>query len=135
MTFHCSKKSHAKYSLVTYHSHRIASQQGRHVQHHVIRHVGQEVDYGHYGHRDGDGQWQVPETKQPLLKIITITINSFKNQFQQFIRTKNAFIGLVFSHMLGMGKGYTVKLIFESGFYAISNMISQLSHILTLNKA
>lgn len=46
--------------LWSHHSDGIAGQQRRHIQHHVVRHVGQQVDDGHDGHGDGDGQGQIP---------------------------------------------------------------------------
>lgn len=46
--------------FVSYHSNGVTGQQGRHVQNHVVRSVGQQVDDGNDGHGDCNGQGQVP---------------------------------------------------------------------------
>lgn len=44
-----------------YHSYSVTGQKGRHVQNHIVGHVGQQVDDSHHRHGDGDGQRQVPQ--------------------------------------------------------------------------
>lgn len=50
------------HSWLTHHCHCVAGQDGAHVQHGVVGHVGEDVDDGDDGHGNGDGQWKVSET-------------------------------------------------------------------------
>lgn len=49
---------------ILYHSNSFTRQDVLHVEHAVIGHVGQEVDDGDNGHRNADGEGQVPTAKQ-----------------------------------------------------------------------
>lgn len=50
------------YSEFTHHCHCITGQYGTDIQNSIVGQVGEDVDDGDNGHRDGDGQGQVPET-------------------------------------------------------------------------
>lgn len=49
---------------ILYHSNSFTRQDVLHVEHTVIGHVGQEVDDGDDGHRNANGEGQVPTAKQ-----------------------------------------------------------------------
>lgn len=55
--------SKAGYRLYTHYCHCITGHYRAHVQNSIIGHIGQNVDDGDNGHRDGNGQGQVPVTK------------------------------------------------------------------------
>lgn len=46
----------------SYHSNSVTGQQRWHVQNHVVGHIGQQVDDGHYRHGNCNGQRQIPAT-------------------------------------------------------------------------
>lgn len=65
---------------ITHHCHCITGQYSTNIQNSIVGHIGEDVDDGDYGHRDGDGQRKVPAIrhqifscfKDSLLCLITI---------------------------------------------------------------
>lgn len=68
------------HTMTTDHRHGVAGQYRTDVQHGVVRHVGQDVDDGDDGHRDGDRQRQVPVTGG---RIRTRLIQAFAHFLQE----------------------------------------------------
>lgn len=76
-------KRHQLFSVhgeITHHCHCITGQYSTNIQNSIVGHIGEDVDDGDYGHRDGDGQRKVPAIrhqifscfKDSLLCLITI---------------------------------------------------------------
>lgn len=52
---------------ITHHCHSITGEDGAHVQHGVVGHIGQDVNDGDNGHGDSNGQGQVPEIDHRII--------------------------------------------------------------------
>lgn len=68
-----------RWLFVSHHSNCVTGQQRRHVQNHIVCHVGQQVDDGHYGHGNGNGQGEIPTTtttsKTPAKRGLWLSTN------------------------------------------------------------